>query len=154
MFTKKFLKDLAERSLRTFGQGAASYLTLMGLDLIKADVKSALIGGAAAGGYAVLTSLLAYFKKPEQESASLLDQPVVTEPGHHDGSQAPYDPATEGYLDGPTNVGPRGYERPSQPGPSQPMGFVATPLTGSPFQGPRQRDPKTGRFLPRNQGDY
>lgn len=174
LFTKKFWKDLAERSVRTFMQGAASYLTLMGLDLIQADLKSALIGGAAAGGYAVLTALVAHFKNPEQQSASLLDQPVATEPGRHDGSQAPYNAKLEGYANAPgvePDVPVRSPLPPSEPpsdlppnlfrsGQESPGVSFPPPLRPSPEElqaqhllAPRQRDPQTGRFLPRNQGD-
>lgn len=90
MFTLKFWKDLGERSIRTFAQGAASYLTLAGLDVIQADLKTAALGGLAAGGYAVITALAAYLKDPALESASLSkevatapDQVLADPPGFH-----------------------------------------------------------------------
>lgn len=87
MFTKKFWKDLGERSIRTFFQGLASYATLAGLEVIQVDLKSAALGGLVAAGYAVVTSLGAAFKEPSLESASFSTEvataPDQTEPGYH-----------------------------------------------------------------------
>lgn len=161
--TKQFWLDLGERTLRTFGQGVAAFATGVTLDMVQADIQSVVIGGALAGAYAVLTGLITALRQPQQDNASLLKQPVVTEPGRHDGSQAPYDASSESYGD--EQLADAGLPLLTEPttGPTtpsgsssanQPMGFVAKPLTGSPFQGPttRQRGPN-GRFLPRNQGD-
>lgn len=55
MFNKKFLVDLAERSVWTFLQGFAAVVILSGnfsLDALKL--------GAVAGGLAVLKAVLAY----------------------------------------------------------------------------------------------
>lgn len=90
MFTKKFFKDLGERSARTFVQALVSYLTLLGLDIIQASPLDALWGGLLAAGYAVLMSLGAAFKEPSLESASFStevatapDQVLAAEPGYH-----------------------------------------------------------------------
>lgn len=160
MFTAKFWKDLGERAVRTFVQGAGAFITAAGIDLIQADAKTVVYGGLIAGGYAVVTSLIAYFKAPEQESASLLDQPVVTAPGKHDGTQAIYNAANEQYstpvsdlvdadpvhqevnneyTDGPT-------DEPVQPYQAQGLVSISPPAMK------RQRDPKTGRWLPREDG--
>ncbi len=148
LFTKKFWKDLAERSVSTFAQAVAGFATGLTLDVIQADLKGVLVTAGITGGYAVLKALAAHFKNPEQQSASLLDQPVVTAPGRHDGSQAPYDPATEGYLDGP---GTKAAEQATAEVESDPVfrqNLVSSPLPPGHTRA-RPRDPKTGKFLPR-----
>lgn len=161
MFTTKFWKDLAERSISTFAQAAGGYVVALGLDVVQADLKGVAVAAAAAGGFAVLKALVAVFRNPEQQSASLLDQPVATAPpGRHDGSQAPYGEPTlqpeQVFGEAPPNhqwmtVGVAVPDTVGEePGDVEHYSEMAKLGAAEAIES-RQRDPKTGRFLPRNE---
>lgn len=153
-WTRKFWKDTAERAIRTVVQVGVPLIIGNGADLFSLDYKA--IGGIVltAGIGSIGTSLLASLKAPEQESASLLDQPVATVPGKHDGSQSDYDPTSERYSVAEQVDSDPVYQQQEidfeqteaehADAPPSPFQSLVAPL---PPGSTRQRDPKTGRYL-------
>jgi hypothetical protein len=71
MFSKKFLLDATERTIKTFVQAFAASLVVTGLD----DWKSALAIGGGAGILAVASSI-AGSKVGDEDSAAILPASV------------------------------------------------------------------------------
>lgn len=75
MFSKKFMLDLAERSVSTFLQGFVAIVVVQG-----AFTKEALLAGAVAGGLAVLKGIGAAFANGDSGASLLSDDVVELQP--------------------------------------------------------------------------
>jgi hypothetical protein len=94
MFSKLWLKDAAERAIKTFAQSALATLGLGATDILSTDWVGVLSVGGGAAVVSVLTSLLSASREETVSPASLVEQPY----GRHAKDDGPVPPP-----DGPTH---------------------------------------------------
>jgi hypothetical protein len=71
-FSVRFLKDAAERAVKTFAQVLVGILTVDGADLANVNWKASLVAAGTASAVSLLTSV-ASAKVGDDESASLVN---------------------------------------------------------------------------------